>query len=191
MVFFEEHNFNILCILGFLKKIIVIDSSSIIPLSPMESTSTTSPLRIKGEKKLKNFSFNSTPKLAKKTLLVHRRSHSIDKISTVKGNNVIDNKMNNGNDSEDVFDTEVWAWGKGKRGQQGQGDMLDRLQPLQISTLSGIGVVKICSGDKHSLAITITGLIFGWGENSKGQACPHFSLAVCSVPQVSHFQIFK
>ena len=97
----------------------------------------------------------------------------------------------NANDSEDVFDTEVWAWGKGKRGQQGQGDMLDRLQPLQISTLSGIGVVKICSGDKHSLAITITGLIFGWGENSKGQACPHFSLAVCSVPQVSHFQIFK
>ena len=150
------------------------ESSSMTTLSPL-------PLR-KGENKSKNFSFN-TPKLTKKTLLVHRRSHSVDKIGTVQGK-VVD-KINEYVD--DVFDTEVWAWGKGKRGQQGQGDMLDRLQPLQISTLSGIGVIKICSGDKHSLAITITGLIFGWGENSKGQACPHFSLAVCSVPQVSYF----
>ena len=159
----------------------------------MESSSMTSPLplRIKGENtKSKHFSFN-TPKLAKKTLIVHRRSHSVDKIGTEVQGNVVVDKIN-GNDVEDVFDTEVWAWGKGKRGQQGQGDMLDRLQPLQISTLSGIGVVKICSGDKHSLAITITGLIFGWGENSKGQACPHFSLAVCSVPQVSYyFHILK
>ncbi len=32
--------------------------------------------------------------------------------------------------------TEVWFWGRGSRGQAGQGDMLDRLQPCQVSDLS-------------------------------------------------------
>ena len=35
--------------------------------------------------------------------------------------------------------TEVWSWGAGDKGQAGQGDILDRLQPSMISALSADG----------------------------------------------------
>ena len=35
--------------------------------------------------------------------------------------------------------TEVWSWGAGDKGQAGQGDVLDRLQPSMISSLSTDG----------------------------------------------------
>jgi hypothetical protein len=38
---------------------------------------------------------------------------------------------------------QVWFWGKGRRGQCGQGDMLDRLQPAVISCLSKLGIQKV------------------------------------------------
>ncbi len=84
----------------------------------------------------------------------------------------------------DTSRTEVWTWGKGHRGQLGQGDMLDRLQPSVVSLLSGIGVIKIVCGKRHVLAMTNAGLAYGWGENSKGQASPSCALAVCSTPQL-------
>ena len=33
------------------------------------------------------------------------------------------------------------------------------------------------------LALTITGTVYGWGDNRLGQACPQFPLAVCSIPK--------
>ena len=35
--------------------------------------------------------------------------------------------------------TEVWSWGVGDKGQAGQGDVLDRLQPSVVSALSADG----------------------------------------------------
>ena len=35
--------------------------------------------------------------------------------------------------------TEVWSWGAGDKGQAGQGDLLDRLQPSMVSALSADG----------------------------------------------------
>ena len=32
-------------------------------------------------------------------------------------------------------------------------------------------------------ALTVTGLVYGWGDNKVGQACPQFPLAVCSIPK--------
>ena len=84
---------------------------------------------------------------------------------------------------------QVWFWGKGRRGQAGQGDMLDRLQPSVISCLSKLGIQKISCGRNHCLAITLTGTVFGWGDNSTGQSCPQVSLAVCSIPQVINLPI--
>jgi hypothetical protein len=69
----------------------------------------------------------------------------------------------------------VWFWGKGRRGQCGQGDMLDRLQPSVVPSLSKLGVQKVSCGRNHCLAITLTGAVFGWGDNSMGQSCPQVS----------------
>ena len=54
-------------------------------------------------------------------------------------------------DKKKLFDVEVMVWGKGSRGQVGQGDMLDRLQPSTVHELSGCGVIKVVCGNKHSL----------------------------------------
>ncbi len=77
---------------------------------------------------------------------------------------------------------EVWFWGRSPRGQAGQGDMLDRLQPCQVSELADRGVRKVACGPRHCLALTASGAVYGWGENAAGQACPSYLLAVCPSP---------
>ena len=69
---------------------------------------------------------------------------------------------------EDTFCHEVWTWGKGHRGQHGHGDMLDRLQPSAISELIGLGVVKVACGKHHSIALTLTGMLFFSFVSEKG-----------------------
>ena len=56
-------------------------------------------------------------------------------------------------DKKKLFNVEVMVWGKGSRGQVGQGDMLDRLQPSTVHELSGCGVIKVVCGSKHSLGL--------------------------------------
>ncbi|KAJ8349896.1 hypothetical protein SKAU_G00250260 [Synaphobranchus kaupii] len=62
--------------------------------------------------------------------------------------------------------TEVWSWGRGKEGQLGHGDMLPRLQPLCIKSLSSKEVMRVAAGAHHSLALTAQSQVFSWGSNS-------------------------
>jgi amyotrophic lateral sclerosis 2 protein len=64
---------------------------------------------------------------------------------------------------------DVWFWGRGRQGQAGLGDALDRLQPCLIPDLSGLSLRKVVCGRAHSLALTAAGAVYGWGENSRGQ----------------------
>ena len=48
----------------------------------------------------------------------------------------------------------------------------------------GQGVTKVVCGSYHALAMTLTGHVFGWGENTHGQACPEYNLSVCSMPKL-------
>ena len=89
----------------------------------------------------------------------HRRSQSasmLDKLSSPKGSSLSISSKSTKQRSESPASsssetpqsplardaslpparTEVWFWGRGSRGQAGQGDMLDRLQPCQVSDLS-------------------------------------------------------
>ncbi|XP_030636935.1 alsin [Chanos chanos] len=65
--------------------------------------------------------------------------------------------------------TEVWSWGRGQEGQLGHGDLLPRLQPLCIKSLSGKEVLRVAAGAHHSLALTAQSQVFSWGSNSSGQ----------------------
>ena len=132
--------------------------------------------------------------------------------------------------------TEVWSWGAGDKGQAGQGDVLDRLQPSMVSALSADGSAvqgwkimsslaqifpwhqkylrilnpfllswkshsllasvtdlfsefacapqKVTCGSDHSLALTLTGSVFAWGDNSSGQLAnsPPGGQKICSTP---------
>ncbi|XP_038072348.1 alsin-like isoform X2 [Patiria miniata] len=70
---------------------------------------------------------------------------------------------------DSTLQTEVWSWGKGANGQLGQGDPLDKAQPLVIKQLTGKGVVRVIAGPNHSMAIASSGQAFSWGCNSDGQ----------------------
>lgn len=64
---------------------------------------------------------------------------------------------------------DVWSWGWGAHGQLGLGDTRDREIPTIIDALSGLGVVSLSCGDRHSFAVTTEGAVYGWGSNEFGQ----------------------
>ena len=74
-------------------------------------------------------------------------------------------------EGERLASAAVWTWGAGRRGQLGQGDTLARNNPCQVF-LPGIEsrVVKLSAGDQHLMAVTDTGQVWGWGDNTGGQA---------------------
>ncbi|XP_042192089.1 alsin [Callorhinchus milii] len=65
--------------------------------------------------------------------------------------------------------TEIWSWGRGKEGQLGHGDVLPRLQPLCIKSLSSKEVIQVAAGAYHSLALTAKSQVYSWGNNTYGQ----------------------
>ncbi|XP_023933292.1 alsin [Lingula anatina] len=71
--------------------------------------------------------------------------------------------------TEVYLETEVWTWGRGKKGQLGHGDMLNRNQPCCIKSLSTKKVMKVSAGSYHTLAVLSTGQVLSWGSNSHGQ----------------------
>ncbi len=71
-------------------------------------------------------------------------------------------------------DGTVWAWGKNRKGQLGDGTSIDRYSPVQVKELSDptgylSGVLGISGGDgAHSLAVKSDGTVWAWGSNPDG-----------------------
>lgn len=62
----------------------------------------------------------------------------------------------------------VWAWGADNYGQLGNDSLLtDSIYPVAVAGLAGVTAVS--AGENHSLAVTPSGTVVGWGLNSNGQ----------------------
>ena len=61
----------------------------------------------------------------------------------------------------------VSAWGAGRRGQIGDGALLDRPLPTPLPDLDGI--VQVSAGAAHTLAVTEHGDVYAWGANGFGR----------------------
>lgn len=61
----------------------------------------------------------------------------------------------------------VWSWGRGHRGQLGDGTMSDRSTPSQLSL--GVAAVSVTAGQEQSFAVTVEGNVLAWGANDRGQ----------------------
>lgn len=62
----------------------------------------------------------------------------------------------------------VWAWGRNNRGQLGFGSVkpfINKPGPVNIPTR----VIRIATGENHSLALDEHGQVWGWGDASSGQ----------------------
>ena len=64
-------------------------------------------------------------------------------------------------------DGSLWAWGRNKYAQLGDGTELDRYQPVRVGTDNDW--VTVAAGGFHSLAIMADGSLWAWGANSCGE----------------------
>jgi hypothetical protein len=64
----------------------------------------------------------------------------------------------------------VYIWGEGKSGELGCGErMLDSRSPYLLTALLKFGAIKYVScGSNFTLAVSLTGEVFAWGNNSHG-----------------------
>jgi alpha-tubulin suppressor-like RCC1 family protein len=63
----------------------------------------------------------------------------------------------------------IWGWGANDYGQVGDGSLVSPVKTPFQSLIGNNVAISVASGAYHSLAITTTGLILGWGTNSAGQ----------------------
>ena len=65
-----------------------------------------------------------------------------------------------------VTDTgDLYCWGNGSKGQQGNGDTQNAPVPHRL--LSGVKAVS--AGYDHIAAVTTDGSLYTWGDNTRGQ----------------------
>ena len=63
----------------------------------------------------------------------------------------------------------LWACGRGRCGQLGQGDFSDAGPMRRVERLRGERVVAASAGGSHSIALTASGEVWTWGEARSGQ----------------------
>ncbi|XP_070764278.1 probable E3 ubiquitin-protein ligase HERC4 [Enoplosus armatus] len=67
-------------------------------------------------------------------------------------------------------DGQVYAWGQDSRGQLGLGKREPGASPPQhLRPLSALPLVQIAAGGEQSFALSVSGGVFGWGRNDRGQ----------------------
>ena len=69
-------------------------------------------------------------------------------------------------------DGHIYSFGRGMDGQLGQGKVKELKSPNKIVSLDDIKVLDITAGSDFSLAVDISGNIYGFGHNSDGQIGP-------------------
>ncbi|KAF7994791.1 hypothetical protein HCN44_004263 [Aphidius gifuensis] len=66
--------------------------------------------------------------------------------------------------------SELYAWGSNSDGQLGLGSNISSTsKPILISTLSSVPISFITCGGYHTIVVTKSGGIYGWGRNTFGQ----------------------
>jgi alpha-tubulin suppressor-like RCC1 family protein len=77
---------------------------------------------------------------------------------------------------------QVLAWGIGTSGQLGNGATTSTSAPVQVRLPSQVHVTAIAAGDNFGLALTSTGSVYAWGDNSTGELGAGSALAFSSTP---------
>ena len=60
----------------------------------------------------------------------------------------------------------IWGWGQNNSGQLGIGHYYDTFAPQNIIIPGFVQIKKIVCGEEYVIAISVSGLIYGWGDNS-------------------------
>lgn len=63
----------------------------------------------------------------------------------------------------------VLTFGRNDYGQLGHNDAIDRKVPQEVNSLNDYHIVSVACGQYHSMLVTSTGKVFGFGKNDYGQ----------------------
>ncbi len=67
----------------------------------------------------------------------------------------------------------VWSYGLNDKGQLGIGTLEDSQEPVQVMGVNGQGylenIKQVSAGYSHALALSTTGEVYAWGDNSNNQ----------------------
>jgi E3 ubiquitin-protein ligase HERC4 len=64
----------------------------------------------------------------------------------------------------------VFSWGSNKYGQLGlRATVLANSSPQEVVALLGLPILHIAAGDAHSMVVSQSGAVYGWGRNTFGQ----------------------
>ncbi|RQM23718.1 hypothetical protein B5M09_003914 [Aphanomyces astaci] len=94
----------------------------------------------------------------------HDRNH------TVAGNH--DNGNDDDDDDADEDEREVWSCGQNSYGELSHGDTAPRKSFDRVEALQGKGIVHVCAGNEHTIAVSADGSVYTCGYNDNGQ-CGH------------------
>jgi len=64
---------------------------------------------------------------------------------------------------------QIWCWGRGDRGEIGDGAATDQPLPTAIPLPDGVAAVSVSAGGSHTCAVDRAGQLFCWGANDRGQ----------------------
>mmetsp|Transcript_14369 Transcript_14369/g.16473 ORF Transcript_14369/g.16473 Transcript_14369/m.16473 type:complete len:593 (+) Transcript_14369:270-2048(+) len=77
----------------------------------------------------------------------------------------------------------MYTFGGGEHGQLGHGDRVNKVKPTFVQALEGLFVSQITCGWSHSVALTVKGKVYTWGNGDHGKL-GHGSGRKVSVPQM-------
>ncbi|KAH9513367.1 putative E3 ubiquitin-protein ligase herc1 [Bulinus truncatus] len=66
-------------------------------------------------------------------------------------------------------DGHVYTWGQDRMIGQGETQCVSHCKPEQVMPLAGHFIEDIAAGAEHTLALAVTGQVWGWGINTDGQ----------------------
>lgn len=78
-------------------------------------------------------------------------------------------KPSNGQTLAILVDGSMWAWGDGKKGQLGDGQTQNALNPIRVTLPHGARPAHVATGGDSSYAIDTSGRLWAWGSNRSGQ----------------------
>jgi alpha-tubulin suppressor-like RCC1 family protein len=76
---------------------------------------------------------------------------------------------NNGQTIALLRDGAVYAWGNDAYAQLGDGNTKDQSTPERVAPPAGVAYATVASGGATSYAISTTGDVYAWGDNSEGE----------------------
>ncbi|PRP80534.1 hypothetical protein PROFUN_11847 [Planoprotostelium fungivorum] len=85
-------------------------------------------------------------------------------IEGLKGKNIIKVRCGEQHSLAITEHGDLYAWGRGREGQLGQGDRNNSPIPLLVNALRHVKVIDVDSGSSHVVGLTETGRVYVWGR---------------------------